>query len=606
MRMATGQPDKALELINTSDQSNKSGRFFNALFSAFSHPVLNVVWAGYQLMSDPRTVNSKFQIATLLVSLGKYNEAKSGLDELLSDELLQSSSSLYWAALYDRGRIAESEGDIESAISHYQRSIEQIEAQRSTINSEGARIGFFGDRQNPYRALIRLLIQQDKQEDAFLITERSKARALVDLLAKNKDLLDSSGSNQQAEELLAQQRTLDGLMQTGDTPSMKVASKLPLLTSAELGKRDPLAIIKQIRSVQSETVKAIDRVSPELASLVAVTDINLDAIRERMQKDETLVSYFYDQNDMYAFVVTKAQIVVERLDRSGLEKDVDAFRKALQEPGNSYQPIASQLYDRLIRPWIGKVTTNKLIVAPHGALHYLPFNALADESGFLIDRYQLSFLPSASTIRFIGKKKSDSKAGAILALGNPDLGNPHYDLQFAEKEARSVASLFPGSATLLRKEASKENLKKYGAGFKYLHFASHGEFDADNPMGSALMLAGNSITDEKFRLTVSELYSMRLNADLVTLSACQTGLGKVSNGDDVLGLLRGFLYAGANSVISTLWEIDDEATEKLMVGFYRDLKGGKPKAKALRDAQIELRKQYSEPRYWAAFQITGS
>jgi CHAT domain-containing protein len=119
------------------------------------------------------------------------------------------------------------------------------------------------------------------------------------------------------------------------------------------------------------------------------------------------------------------------------------------------------------------------------------------------------------------------------------------------------------------------------------------------------MLAGKSVTDEKDRLTVSELYSMRLDADLVTLSACETGLGKVSNGDDVVGLVRGFLYAGANRVISTLWEIDDEATSKLMVSFYKDLKAGKPKAESLRTAQLGLRKDFPHPRYWAAFQMTG-
>lgn len=438
------------------------------------------------------------------------------------------------------------------------------------------------------------------------MTERSKARALVDLLANKSTVSEGIGINQSAKTLLEQQKNLEDFLLRGAVPPANLLEHVSATDLADPGQRDPKVLIKKIRSVQSETLKALERQSPELASLVAVSEVTLGAIRERMQKDESLVSYFYDQKDMYAFVVTKDQIALEKLDRMGLEKDVEAFRETLQDSPDVARSIAIRLFDRLVRPWVRNVSTQKLIVAPHGVLHYLPFNALVDGDAYLIDRFQISFLPSASTIRFIGKHKADGKVGSILALGNPDLGNPKYDLQFAEKEARSVSSIFPGSATLLRKEASKENLKKYASGFRYLHFASHGVFYAENPMGSALMLAGNSITDESHRLTVSELYSMRLNADLVTLSACQTGLGAVSSGDDVLGLLRGFLYAGANNVVSTLWEIDDEATEKLMVGFYRDLKMGKPKVSALRDAQIELRKQYPEPRFWAAFQITGN
>ena len=149
---------------------------------------------------------------------------------------------------------------------------------------------------------------------------------------------------------------------------------------------------------------------------------------------------------------------------------------------------------------------------------------------------------------------------------------------------------------------AKSAFKRYGEGFRYLHIASHGTFNADSPLTSALLLAKDAENDGT--LTVGELYSMRLNADLVTLSACETGLGKIANGDDVVGLTRGFLYAGSRSIVASLWKVDDEATAYLMTRFYGALKGTS-KREALRLAQLETRKKYPHPYYWAAFQLTG-
>ena len=135
-----------------------------------------------------------------------------------------------------------------------------------------------------------------------------------------------------------------------------------------------------------------------------------------------------------------------------------------------------------------------------------------------------------------------------------------------------------------------------------MNFATHGKFATDAPLSSGIYLAKGTEPDGV--LTVSDLYSLRWDADLVTLSACETGLGKVANGDDVIGLTRGFLYAGARSIVASLWEVDDAATEQLMVSFYRNLQDH-DKREALRLAQIETRGHYPQPLYWAAFQLIG-
>jgi CHAT domain-containing protein len=597
---ATERQTEALALLE--QESFAGERIFTLMTSS--------VWGwlfhgklGYVL--DPYSEVFKFHRSHLRVEVGRYADATGDLDTIIASEKFRLMGSLYWAALYDRGRIAENEGKIEEAISYYRRAIDEIERQRSTINSEGARIGFFGDRQNAYQALVRLLVKDGKTDEAFLVTERSKARALVDMLANKQDFRVSGVDADKVKQLLTRQNAADNLLVTGDTPPEDMTKQLTMLAAADPAKIDVSAVVTTVRNMKVEASKAIATLSPELASLVSVAQVSLPDIRQNLPVDETVISYFYDKAQIYAFLVDGKDVAVVPLQREGLEADIEAFRLSLREDGTQYGIQAQSLYARLIAPLLPKIHGSRLIIAPHGALHYLPFAALSDGKQYLIDRYQLTFLPSASTLKFVGKTRIEDKVGTLFVLGNPDLGDPRYDLAFAEREARAVGGIFPQSVTFLRQEATKKNLKEFGTGFKYLHFATHGKFDADNPLGSALMLAGKSVTDEKDRLTVSELYSMRLDADLVTLSACETGLGKVSNGDDVVGLVRGFLYAGANRVISTLWEIDDEATSKLMVSFYKDLKAGKPKAESLRTAQLGLRKEFPHPRYWAAFQMTG-
>jgi len=231
----------------------------------------------------------------------------------------------------------------------------------------------------------------------------------------------------------------------------------------------------------------------------------------------------------------------------------------------------------------------------------VPFAALvAPDGGFVVDRWSLRTVPSASVLSFLRPGKA--AAGRVLALGNPDLGDAKLDLAFAEAEARTVASLFPESRVLLRLDASETGFRRDSRQFSRIHFATHGKFRADSPMDSGLYLARDAAHDGVLR--VAELYTMELDADLVTLSACETALGSIGSGDDVVGLTRGFLYAGARSIVSTLWSVDDKATAELMRAFYGNLAGA-GKREALRQAQLKTRDAFPHPFFWAAFQLVG-
>ncbi len=516
--------------------------------------------------------------AKSLARIGKTAEARSMLDTLLALPELRAMGNLYWATLYERSLIAIGDGKREEAIQLLDQSVEAIESVRSTIAFEAAKIGFAGDKQAVYAALVGALAETGDWNRAFLIAERAKARSLVDLLAQRRDLTPPAAQDDKVRELFTRAATVEG------------DAGLPVGETAVRG-------IKLV----AESRAALANLVPEAASLVSVQEVPIADIAARMSAGEALINYYSAGDDLYALVLNGTAVKGFKLSAKGLDAAVRAFRDAIERRDPEAAEGGRPLYDRLIRPLSAELNGKKLTISPHDVLHYLPFGALLDGDQYLLDRFSLRLVPSAGTLAYI-RLDRPTKPGTLLALGNPDLGNASYDLPNAQVEAVNVAALFPASRALVRADASKTAIRELGNGFSMLHFATHGKFNADAPLDSGLYLAKGNEADGV--LTVSDLYTLRFDADLITLSACETGLGKVANGDDVIGLTRGFLYAGARSIVASLWEVDDAATGQLMLSFYRNLQGN-DKREALRLAQVETRLQYPHPMYWAAFQIVG-
>jgi CHAT domain-containing protein len=513
--------------------------------------------------------------------VGEATAAKQGYKKLLNYSRIQENGNLYWPILFDMGKIADDEGNRKEAIEFYKKAVQVIEQQRSTINTEASRIGFVGGKQVVYHRLVAMLMADGQPAQAFEYVERAKARALVDLLASKQDFATSGVAPQQVAALVK------------DLGQVEEDSFTLAASSEESGRRSARGV--QVRA-------NIRTASPELASLVMVTETASSAVQALLEPDETLLEYYYQGDDLYAFVVTRDRVQGVKLNGAKLANEVEAFRKVLEDPKSDRVGESSRnLYARLIQPVAAQVGTKRLLVVGHGVLHYLPFAALSDGSGHLVDRYSLRLLPSASVLQFL-KGRQAQKDGGLLAFGNPDLGDPQYDLKFAQDEVQAIAKTFPQAKVLVRQEATKSAFRSLGPQFSYLHLATHGKFDPDAPLKSGLLLAKDPQGDGF--LSLGDLYSLRLNADLVTLSACETGLGKVNNGDDVVGLIRGFLYAGSNSIVASLWEVDDRATSLLMAEFYANLKKT-DKREALRRAQLTAKQQFPHPFFWAAFQLTG-
>jgi CHAT domain-containing protein len=522
--------------------------------------------------------SNAFVYAEALIRLGRLDDARAMLDTLLAMPELKAMGNLYWVTLYERSLMAQREGQRDQAIRWLEQSVEAIESVRSTISFEAAKIGFAGDKQTVYAALVSALAQKGDWDEAFLVAERAKARVLVDLLAQRRDLAPPPSVDAKVGELFASATTVDGGVGLASDESSSRGIKLVI-----------------------DSRLALSSTAPEAASLVSVQSVSIAAIAARISADETLIDYYSAGDDLYALVLNGKTIKGFELSAKGLDEEVRLFRSAIERRDSDAAERGRPLYDRLIRPLTAEIKGSKLTISPHGVLHYLPFSALLDGNEYLLDKYSLRLIPSAGALVYI-RTDHPNKTGTLLALGNPDLGNARYDLPNAQVEAINVAALFPASRALVRDAASKTAIEELGNGFSMLHFATHGKFNTDDPLKSGLYLAKGNGTDGI--LTVNDLYNLRWDVDLVTLSACETALGKVANGDDVIGLTRGFLYAGARSIVASLWEVDDAATAKLMLSFYRNQQGH-DKREALRLAQIETRKEFPQPAFWAAFQIVG-
>ena len=573
IHVSVGDYARAYEALKVDTSS-----FFGSLAIGMADSIAGME-AGESMFSYVE-MPKEFLLYKTQYEIGKLKDAKLGFDKLLQDRRTASNGEIYWLLLYDRGRIAESEGDLDTAIRLWREAIEIIEQQRSSINTEANKIGFSGDKQAVYRSLIGALFARGQFGTAFDFLERSKSRALVDLLAGKKDFAVSGGDEQAIRTLLAQAETQE------------------IASLAQGVNRDSAR-----RGSGAVPAAALRQQAPELASLVSVSAMPLAEVQQRLADDETLVEYYYDSDWLYAFVLTRDELRAVRTPLGGLEADLRSWRSAVEDPAATAPPsVAQALYRQLIGPIAAWLERPKLTLIAHGALHYVPLAALHDGSRYLIDRHALRLLPSASVMKYMRDGDAARPAG-VLALGNPDLGDPTLDLRHAQDEAVDIARMVPASRALLRKQANAAALREFGSGFRYLHFATHGEFRADRPLDSALLLAPSNGDDGQ--LTVSRLYSMRLESDLVTLSACETGLGKVASGDDVVGLTRGFLYAGAATIVASLWKVDDRATAELMRRFYDNL-GRMYKLEALRQAQLETRKAFPAPFFWAAFQLIGN
>jgi len=341
-------------------------------------------------------------------------------------------------------------------------------------------------------------------------------------------------------------------------------------------------------------------------------------VRKKLLAGEALIEYVVDTDEIMFFVLTRDSLFAETspLRRVDLQNKIELVRNLIRrQDSDRWKKPALSLARSLVDPILasGQLKgVRHLYLVPHGNLNYLPFALLpvsrTNKSRLMIEEFTLAYLPTAAALL---RDRKVFKGNASMLAVAPQTSQ----LQHAAAEASAVSALFlPDSRVLLGKTATESTFKSIAGNYRLLHLATHGYFNKLNPLLSGLELESDAANDG--RLELHEILGMQLNADLVTLSACQTGLGsghfaEVPAGDDFVGLTRAFLYAGSISVLATLWEVDDASTLGLMENFYSDLQragANRDKASALARAQRKMlsSNDYQHPYFWAPFVLVGA
>jgi CHAT domain-containing protein/tetratricopeptide (TPR) repeat protein len=513
--------------------------------------------------------------------------AQAALDALLRIDSDTPSAAFAYAKV---GRIQWRLGHSVEALAPLQESIRRHEDVRSLLSSVRNRSAVFEDRVGPYYWMAEVLLDLDRPAEAFSVSERGRARGFLDVLGMRTTL-----SRPTRPDLLEQEQQLRARIER--------LRELPESSEAAVERAGQLAAA---REAYDRFLERLQNEDAEQASLTSVAPLTTAEVQALLPPGTVLLEYDVASKRTLLWMVRHDRVVARRLEigRDALREKVEAFRAAIAAlDDDATRASAEELGRLLLTPLEAETDVEHVIVVPYGPLHYLPFPALRRADGrYLVDSASVAYLPSASVLRFAQEKARRGAGHGLVAVGNPERGILDR-LPFAEAEVESLRRVFPNAIVLTRRDATRDRVLAVAPTARVLHFAAHAEFNTDDPLGSAILLAAEGAGNG--RLEVQEIYGLNLASSLVVVSACETALGKISGGDEMIGLTRAFMYAGAPTVVTTLWKVDDRASFRLMDVFYRALAAGETKAAALRHAQLTIMRDRPQPFFWAAYQLTG-
>ncbi len=547
------------------------------------------------------------------------------------------------------GVLLRERGDAADAIPAFRDAIAIVEALRGELSSIDVRSGFISDKYYLYENLIDLLVAEGRVDEAFAAAERAKARSFLDMIG-NRSIGAGKQRPPEEQELIAREKEIQQRM------------------GRIVRNPDSSEVLVDLIEEHQSILNTLRKKDPEYTSVKNIEPLSLAELQKILPDSAALVEYYVGTLAAYVFVVRSDSAFARRLAagrlpdleqriarlrrkffsvfpnakmgkiREGrLEKNLtpDRARAAwyASRPDASWQADLIHLDTLLLRPVAAMLAGKKeLIFVPHAFLHQLPFHALVDPADsaapgyahlprprYLIERFTVSYLPSASVLKFIRLKESRRSEKALI-VGDPLYADPEYrkqPLEGALIEADSVQHYFSNPLLLERAAAEESVVKKDMAATDVVHLATHGELNTQEPLQSRILLAAaHPQGDDDGNLTVAEVFNLNLHSSLVTLSVCQTAQvagarGANQQGDELVGLTRSFLYAGTPAVIASLWYVDDAATLTLMTSFYRHwTREGMSKTAAIRRAILDMLERPADPDwifpyYWAAFVLTG-
>jgi CHAT domain-containing protein/tetratricopeptide (TPR) repeat protein len=555
-----------------------------------------------------KATQARLVAARIAAALGQTDRAVDLVNEALHLGARKNIPSITYQSHHLLGSISQKRDDPQKALAEYELAILELERLRGQLMIE-FRSDFLEDKHAVYEDVVCLCLDMDQPIKGLEYVERAKSRALVDLLAHRLDLSIRAKSAQDVP--LVQE--LSRLRSERDRLYRRWEGEGGIYTRGQQQQvqQDVLALEKRITDLWHRLLVS----SADYARDAALWHVRTEPVQPYLDDDTLILEYFVARGQLIAFVITAEEVQAHVLpgDLAHIQPLVRllwlnfrAVPKSAERGAPNLAENARGLLRRLYALLMGPLRNRmmpyrRIIIVPHGSLHYLPFHALYDGDMFVIEQYEISYLPGASLLRYCHEIKPAGTG--LAAFGYSCEGR----LPYAAQEARSVAQIMAGQA-VLEDELTSARLREEIKGRQTLHLATHGDFRPDNPLFSGLALSDGW-------LTTLDIFNLCLDASLVTLSACQTGRNVIGGGDELLGLMRAFLYAGTSSLVLSFWSVEDRSTAQLMGTFYRQLADGWTKGAALRHAQLQFIKDrrtgdaaadaYAHPYFWAPFFLVG-
>ncbi len=561
--------------------------------------------------------------------------------------------------LYNLASAQKNLNNFPEALQNIQAAIVIVEDIRGQLVDPDARTSYFASVQSYYKLQVDLLMELHKKNpnqgyaaQAFNVTERSKARTLLELLTESKADIRTGVDPQ----LLQQEQDIQSQLTALDKRRIELANASTNKEQMATLESQRETLQTQYRTLQSQ----IRATSPKYAALKYPQPLTLEQIQQQILDDNTVIlSYSLGKDRSYLWLIGKTEMTSYQLPAGKIIEDLinQKVRPQLTNPRanrDGFLSATSELSNILLKPVLEKVSNKRIVIIGDGALQYLPFGALPDPRAEnnqyqpLLVNNEVVYLPSASTLQTIRNETQNRtpapKTLAVLAdpvfttddqrvsqrsstIPNDELPLAAQNLDRAARNARGEWSRLPGtrresetilnlvppsqSLALLDFQANRTNaLSNQLSQYRFIHWATHGFANAQKPelSGIVMSLVQENGQKQDGYLLLGDIFNLNFNADLVVLSACETGLGEVVQGEGLIGLTRGLMYAGTTRVVTSLWAVPDEETATLMGSFYgKMLQQNKPPAEALRSAQLEMfrSKSWVAPYYWAAFTLQG-
>lgn len=514
-------------------------------------------------------------------------------------------------------RAVADRGDLAAAAAELRGTVDATDRVAGSIRLSERRAAYRADKWIAYERLALIERQRGHETAAFEISERLRGQEMLELLAEGRvavtprtDTALVAREQDLRHRIATLERTLEEQTGRDHVRGLGFRADAPGASRAALD-----AAQREYAAVSSRLREAV----PEYARLVQPITVDASVVSARLQPDEALIEYLVTDSTTLAFVARRSGLTSVDLGvgRQTLASAIDFARETIGgHTRSSSTDVWSAPLERLHRLLIEPVERSgalrgarTLLIAPHAELHYLPFAALIDRNTtrrFLIERYDIAYVPSAALWLRLADRRSAARSRGVLAFApRPDA------LPASRDEVRAIQSVYGSSATVLSAAAATEaEFRARGGQFAIIHFATYGVLNKQNPLFSFVELAPDAHDDG--HLAVHEVFGAALQAQLVVLSACQTALASgeradVPSGDDWIGLVRAFLFAGSDNVLATLWPVRDNASALVMRTFYGELKSHSPAA-ALALAQRRAIRDWrtSDPADWAAYALVGA